>query len=167
MNKLTIIGNLTRDPEQRNLSGGFTVTTFSVAVNKKSKDDRKRSRVFQSDCLAAAWRTASNTSKKGRKVAVIGSVSLNTYTGNDGQNKASLEVNADEVEFLSPADSAQVDDRDERGGFVKVEEKTAFLICSGHQCPYLNRVCLFPVKNRLIRLSSSSRLSLSCHSGTM
>ncbi len=126
MNKLTIIGNLTRDPEQRNLSGGFTVTTFSVAVNKKSKDDRKEAEFFR----VTAWRQLGENCfkylKKGRKVAVIGSVSLNTYTGNDGQNKASLEVNADEVEFLSPADSAQVDDRDERGGFVKVEEKLPF-----------------------------------------
>ena len=102
MNKLMIIGNLVRDPESRSLPTGMNLCTFTVAVNGR-KDEVSFFRV-------TAWRQlAENCQRflaKGRKVAVTGAVSLNTYTAKDGTTKASLEVNADEVEFLSPRDES-------------------------------------------------------------
>lgn len=96
MNKLIIIGNLVRDPESRSLPTGVNLCTFTVAVNGR-KDEVSFFRV-------TTWRgLAENCQRflaKGRKVAVTGAVSLNTYTAKDGTTKASLEVNADEVEFL-------------------------------------------------------------------
>ena len=96
MNKLMIIGNLVRDPESRSLPSGVNLCTFTVAVNGR-KDEVSFFRV-------TTWRgLAENCQRflaKGRKVAVTGAVSLNTYTAKDGTTKASLEVNADEVEFL-------------------------------------------------------------------
>lgn len=96
MNKLMIIGNLVRDPESRSLPSGVNLCTFTVAVNGR-KDEVSFFRV-------TTWRgLAENCQRflaKGRKVAVAGAVSLNTYTAKDGTTKASLEVNADEVEFL-------------------------------------------------------------------
>ncbi|MBO4847779.1 MAG: single-stranded DNA-binding protein [Clostridia bacterium] len=108
MNKLTIIGNLTADPELRTIPSGINVCTFTVAVNRRytsNKDDR------QTDFFrVAAWRQlGENCSRfltKGKKVAVIGEVSARAYEGKDGSLRASLEVTADEVEFLSPRDSA-------------------------------------------------------------
>lgn len=98
MNRITIIGNLTRPPELRTTQSGKNVCTFSVAVNgRNDKTDYFR---------VTAWdKLGDNCHKfldKGRKVAVIGSVSLNTYTANSGENRASIEVLASEVEFLSP-----------------------------------------------------------------
>lgn len=97
MNKLIIIGNLVRDPESRSLPTGVNICTFTVAVNGRKEDDVQFFRV-------TTWRgLAENCQRflaKGRKVAVTGAVSLNTYTAKDGTTKASLEVNADEVEFL-------------------------------------------------------------------
>ena len=99
MNKVFIIGKLTRDPESRQTPGGITICTFTLAVNRRGKDE-KTADFFR----VTAWRQlAENCQRflaKGRKVAVIGSVSLNTYTKKDGSVGASLEVNADEVEFL-------------------------------------------------------------------
>ena len=96
MNNLTIIGNLSRDPELRSTPSGVAVCTFTVAVNRRNNE----ADFFR----CTAWRQlAENCQRflaKGRKVAVRGSVSLNTYTAKDGTTKASLEVNADEVEFL-------------------------------------------------------------------
>ncbi len=96
MNNLTIIGNLSRDPELRSTPSGVAVCTFTVAVNRRNNE----ADFFR----CTAWRQlAENCQRflaKGRKVAVRGSVSLNTYTKKDGSVGASLEVNADEVEFL-------------------------------------------------------------------
>ena len=106
MNKLTIIGNLTKDPELRTTSSGINVCTFSVAVNrKKSRDTEEQQADF---FRVTAWRELGELCArwliKGRKVAVVGPVSVSTYTGNDGKTYANLEVLAQDVEFLTPRD---------------------------------------------------------------
>lgn len=124
MNKIFIIGNLCKDPESRSLPSGVNLCTFTVAVNGR-KDEVSFFRV-------TTWRgLAENCQRflgKGKKVAVVGAVSLNTYTAKDGTTKASLEVNADEVEFLSPRSDAddsgltyQQQQADQRAGFVQVD----------------------------------------------
>ena len=105
MNKLTIIGNLTKDPELRTTQGGVSVCTFTVAVNRKKKDE-KQTDFFR----VTAWRERGEICAKwlikGRKVCVIGPVSVSTYTGQDGATHANLEVMAEEVEFLSSKDDS-------------------------------------------------------------
>ncbi len=107
MNKLTIIGNLTRDPELRSLSSGIQVCTFTVAVNRRNRSQNAENGQPEADFFrVSAWRQLGENCarylSKGRKVCVIGPVSVSTYTGNDGVMRASLEVTADDVEFLSP-----------------------------------------------------------------
>ena len=113
MNKLTIIGNLTRDPELRTTSTGINVCSFTVAVNKKQTAEQRAQNIQpQADFFrVSAWRERGEVCakylQKGKKVCVVGPVSVSTYTGNDGVVRANLEVTADDVEFLSPAgDSA-------------------------------------------------------------
>jgi single-strand DNA-binding protein len=105
MNKLTIIGNLTRDPELRTTSTGVNVCTFSVAVNRRGRRDEQNAQPEADFFRVTAWRQlGENCARfltKGRKVCVIGPVSVHTFTGNDGLTHASLEVTADDVEFLS------------------------------------------------------------------
>jgi len=103
MNKLTIIGNLTRDPELRTTSTGLNVCSFTVAVNRRrsANSNQPEADFFR----VTAWRQLGENCQrylaKGRKVAVVGPVSVSTYTANDGTTRASLEVTADDVEFLS------------------------------------------------------------------
>ena len=103
MNSLTIIGNLTRDPELRSTSAGIPVCSFTLAVNRR-KAGAEAGQPEADFFRVTTWRQmAENCARylvKGKKVAVVGAVSLNTYTAKDGNTKASLEVNADEVEFL-------------------------------------------------------------------
>ncbi len=103
MNKIFIIGNLCRDPELRSTQAGIPVCTFTVAVNRR-KAGAEAGQPEADFFRVTTWRQmAENCNRflaKGRKVAVRGSVSLNTYTKKDGSVGASLEVNADEVEFL-------------------------------------------------------------------
>lgn len=111
MNKLTIIGNLTRDPELRTLNSGVSVCTFTVAVNRRRKAEGQPEADF---FRVSAWRQLGESCakylSKGRKVAVVGVVSVQTYQANDGTTRASLEVTADDVEFLSSRNEADVSD---------------------------------------------------------
>ena len=101
MNKIIIIGNLTGDPAIRTTRDGISVCDFTVAVNGRRKEDPAQ--FFR----VSVWRQmAENCHKylaKGRKVCVTGAVSANTYSGNDGATRVSLDIQASEVEFLSPA----------------------------------------------------------------
>ena len=106
MNRLTIIGNLTHDPELRTTPSGDSVCSFSVAVNRRQRRDAQNNGQPEADFFrVSAWRQlGENCAKylaKGRKVAVVGSVSVRTYQANDGTTRATLEVNATDVEFLS------------------------------------------------------------------
>lgn len=115
MNKLFIVGNLTRDPELRTTPSGVSVCSFTVAVNRRrsQSNDQPEADFFR----VSAWRgLGENCAKylaKGRKVSVVGAVSVSTYQANDGTTRASLEVTADDVEFLSSRQEAQ-----ESGNYV-------------------------------------------------
>ena len=103
MNRLTIIGNLTRDPELRTTTTGATVCTFTVAVNRRAKSGQQPEADF---FRVSAWNQQAETCQrylaKGRKVAVVGQVSVHTYQGSDGKTYAQMDVLANEVEFLTP-----------------------------------------------------------------
>lgn len=102
MNKLFLVGNLVKDPELRTTQSGINVCTFTVAVNKRQKGDSQAAEFFR----VSAWRQlGENCHKflaKGRKVCVVGEVSVSTYTTQNGETRANLEVNAQDVEFLTP-----------------------------------------------------------------
>jgi len=101
MNKLTIIGNLTGDPELRTTQSGISVCAFTVAVNRRKQQGQQPEADF---FRVTAWRQlGENCAKwlvKGRKVCVVGPVSLSVFTGNNGKTYANLEVTAEDVEFL-------------------------------------------------------------------
>ena len=108
MEKTMIIGNLTRDPELRVTQTGINVCSFTVAVNQRASRQQREAgqeppaKFFR----VTAWRElGENCAKylaKGRKVFVEGAINASAYTGEqDGKPHASLELTADNVEFLS------------------------------------------------------------------
>ena len=105
MQQLTIIGNLTKEPETRSTPNGNTVCSFTVAVNRRKKTQGQPEADF---FRVSAWgKLGENCQKyltKGKKVFVAGTVSAHAYNGQNGA-AASLEVFATDVEFLSPKDS--------------------------------------------------------------
>ena len=111
MNKLTIIGNLTRDPEMRTTPNGVNVCDFTVAVNRRVRRDAQNAQPEADFFRVTAWRQlGENCARflaKGRKVAVVGPVSARTYQANDGSTRVSLEVQADDVEFLTSRAEAE------------------------------------------------------------
>jgi len=104
MNKITLIGNLTHDPETRSTPNGVTVCSFTIAVNRRfgNKDGEKQADFFRINAWRQLGENCSRFLAKGRKVAVIGELQARTYEAKDGTTRMSLDVQADEVEFLSP-----------------------------------------------------------------
>lgn len=116
MQKITIIGNLTHNPETRTTQSGVSVCSFTVAVNRRfaNQDGEKQTDFFRVN----AWRgLADNCAKylaKGRKVAVVGELQARMYDGKDGEKRMSLDVQADEVEFLTPKSQAEQPEQSEQ-----------------------------------------------------
>ena len=137
MNRLTIIGNLTRDPELRTTQSGNSVCSFTVAVNRRqSAQQRQNGQQPEADFFrVSVWNqmavVCQNYLAKGRKVAVVGSVSVHTYQGQDGRTYAQLDVMANDVEFLTPKGEATANPEpqtvavpqpvDPQTGFAQVE----------------------------------------------
>lgn len=111
MNKNFYIGNLTRDPELTETSGGTKVCRFTIAVNRSyAGADGER----QADFIpCVAWRgLAENVAKhvrKGNKVAVSGELHTRTYDDAQGHKRNAFEIVASDVEFLSPRSSEEAD----------------------------------------------------------
>ena len=105
MNKVFLIGNLCGDPVTRTTQTGKTVAQFTIAVNRRDKGEVDFFRISAWDKLGD---TCNKWLIKGKKVSVVGSVSASAYIGQDGKARASLEVLAQDVEFLSPAGETPV-----------------------------------------------------------
>ncbi len=135
MNKIILIGNLTRDPEMRTTSTGLNVCSFTIAVNRRRSSQNNTNQPEADFFRITAWRQLGELCQKylakGRKVCVTGSVSVSTFEGKDGTTRASLDVTADDIEFLSSrqddgegrvSSSASGADQSSAGGFTQVDE---------------------------------------------
>lgn len=101
MNKLILIGNLTKDPETRTTPNGKTVCNFDLAVN----DRQGNATYFRISAWEKQGENCQRYLSKGKKVMVTGPVSARAYTDRNGKASVSIEVTANEVEFLSPANA--------------------------------------------------------------
>lgn len=104
MNKVVLIGRLTRDPELRYTASGVAMCTFTLAVDRNfgSRDGGEQ----QADFIPiVAWRKIAETCgkylAKGRLVAVAGRIQTRNYEAQDGSRRYVTEVVGDEVRFLS------------------------------------------------------------------
>ncbi len=104
--QITIIGNLGRDPEMRYTPSGVPVTSFSVAVNESwtSEDGQRQDKTIWFN--VSAWRRQAEICNqyltKGRRVLVVGRLQEPyIYTDQNGNPRASLQITAQEVRFLS------------------------------------------------------------------
>lgn len=103
MFKTMIIGNLTSDPELRTVNANgeqVNVCTLGIAVNERI-GGQERTTFIDVSCWRGLATVCSQYLKKGSKVYVEGSISIHTYTARDGQFKATLRMNAQNVEFLT------------------------------------------------------------------
>ena len=99
MNKVFLIGNLTRDPELTETSGGIKICRFAIAVNRRSAGGEATD--FYN---CTAWRGLGET------VAVSGSIELRNYEDSQGIKRTGIDIIAQDVEFLTPRGNNVGDD---------------------------------------------------------
>lgn len=136
MNKVILVGNLTRDPELSETPNGVPVCRFAIAV---SRDYANANGTRETDFFnITVWRgRAENCGKylkKGNKVAVFGSIQTRSYEDKDGIKRNVTEIVANDVEFLTPK-SAQTDAEDEGSAPVR-KERPELQAIDDNQLPF-------------------------------
>lgn len=107
MNKVILVGNLTKDPEISTTNSGVSVCRFTLAVQRKFRNE---SGDYDADFLnIIVWRELGELThkylSKGRKAGVVGRIQTRSYDAADGTKRYVTEVIAEEVEFLSSRNS--------------------------------------------------------------
>lgn len=106
INKATITGNITRDPELRQTQGGTSVLTIGVAVNDRRKNQQTREWEDYPnyiDCTIFGNRATGVAPhlEKGMKVAIEGKLNQSRWQAEDGTNRSKIGIIVDEIEFMS------------------------------------------------------------------
>ena len=126
MNKVFLIGNLTRDPELSTTSSGVKFCRFSLAVSRSYAKDGKRETEFRP---VVVWRAQADNCarylKKGSKAAVSGSVQTRSYDTPEGSRRYGTEIAADEVQVLSTR-SEEARDGAEVGDLTTIDDELPF-----------------------------------------
>ncbi|MFH1836603.1 MAG: single-stranded DNA-binding protein [Candidatus Omnitrophota bacterium] len=133
LNKVFLMGNLTRDPELRYVPSGTAVANFSVAVNRAYKDNAGEKKEDVSFIRVVVWGKMAEICgeylTKGRPVLVEGRLKSRSWEAQDGQKRSALDVVATSVQFLgsrpaggaSPPSPKQNDDEYQKMGAIDVE----------------------------------------------
>jgi len=96
-NTVTIVGNMTRDPELRYTAKGVPVTDFGVAWNTKDKDGNESVSFFDVTCWRDLAEHVAESLGKGTRVVVYGRLEQDTWENDDGDKRSKVKVIADEV----------------------------------------------------------------------
>jgi single-strand DNA-binding protein len=119
-NRVVLAGNLTRDPELRFTQEGIPVSNFTVAVNRvRSKSEAVD--FFNVSCWRELGETVANYKKKGDPILVEGHLKYRSWQTPNGIKRSSVDVVADNVQFLSRGTSPQA----ELPAPAKLPEQTA------------------------------------------
>jgi len=123
MQSIHFIGRLSRDVDLKTTPNGVQVASFTVAVDRKQKDTEgnKKTDFFNVNVWRGLAEICSKYLSKGKKCYVRGELQMRTYAAKDGTTKVSLDVQADEVEFLSPkTESNEEQSSADANGFTDV-----------------------------------------------
>ena len=116
LNKVLLIGNLTRDPELRYIPSGSAVTSFTLAMNRVYKLQTGEKKEEVSFVRVVVWGRLAEVSneylKKGNPVFVEGRLQSRSWDGPDGQKRSALEVIAANIQFLKQGSSREKEPAD-------------------------------------------------------
>jgi len=111
LNKVFLMGNLTRDPELRYVPSGSAIANFTVAINRAYKDASGEKKEEVSFVRVVVWGKMAEVCgeylTKGRPVLVEGRLKSRSWEGQDGQKRSAMDVVATSVQFLGSRDKKQ------------------------------------------------------------
>ena len=128
LNKVFLIGNLTRDPELRYTPSGTAVVSLRLAVNRKYKDKTGAAREDTCFITANAWdrqaEVCNQYLKKGSPVFIEGRLQSRSWDAPDGQKRTAIDIQAERIQFLSSG-AGRSETRNMDTASVSVADETA------------------------------------------
>ena len=99
-----LIGNICSDIDKQTTASGISYCRFSIAVNRRQKNQNGEYETdfFNFFCWRNLADNCANNLSKGKKVSIVGSIQIRKYTAQDGTPRQAIDIQADDVEFLSP-----------------------------------------------------------------
>ena len=111
LNKVLLIGNLTKDPELRYTPGGVAVANLRLAVNRRYKDKTGEWKEDTCFITVTAWdkqaEVCNQYLQKGRPIFVEGRLQSRSWETNDGQKRTTIDVRAERIQFLGSGGGAK------------------------------------------------------------
>jgi len=125
INRVILVGNLTRDPELRALPSGTSVCSLRLAVNDRIKDKNTGqwtdyANYFDVTVFGQQAERYAEWLGKGRQIAVDGRLRWSEWQTQDGQKRSKVEIIADNVQFIGPREGGQSSGSKSSGGNAKV-----------------------------------------------
>lgn len=117
-NTVTVVGNVTRDPELRFTPGGMAVASFGLAWNRRKQDGDEEVSFFDITCFRQLAENVAESVNRGTRVVVYGALSQRSWENQEGEKRSKVEIIADEVAPSLRWATAEVrkNDRNEGGG---------------------------------------------------
>lgn len=115
-NTVTVVGNVTRDPELRFTQGGMAVANFGVAWNKKRNDGEDEVSFFDVTCFRQLAENVADSITKGARVVIYGTLTQRSWENQQGERRSKIEILADDVAPSLKWASAEVTRNEFRGG---------------------------------------------------
>jgi single-strand DNA-binding protein len=115
-NSITVVGNVTRDPELRFTPAGAAVANFGVAWNLKRQDGEDQVSFFDVTCWRQLAENVAESLTKGMRVVVYGRLEQRSWQTQDGEKRSKVEIIADEVAPSLKWATAEITRNDTRGG---------------------------------------------------
>ncbi|QGG96872.1 single-stranded DNA-binding protein [Actinomarinicola tropica] len=115
-NTVTVIGNVTRDPELRFTPGGMAVASFGVAWNRRKQDGEEEVSFFDITCFRDLAENVAESVAKGTRVVIFGTLQQRSWETQDGDKRSKVEILADEVAPSLRWATAEVRKNDRSGG---------------------------------------------------
>jgi len=115
-NTVTVVGNVTRDPELRFTQGGMAVANFGVAWNKRKKDGEEETSFFDVSCFQQLAENVAESITKGARVVIYGTLQQRSWENQEGERRSKVEIIADDIAPSLRWASAEVRKNEFRGG---------------------------------------------------
>ncbi|HMO00125.1 MAG TPA: single-stranded DNA-binding protein [Miltoncostaeaceae bacterium] len=123
LNRVTLVGRLTRDPELRHTGGGDPICSIRLAVSSRARDESgnwgDRSNYFDVTVFGRQAQTAADYLAKGRRIGVDGRLSWREWQAQDGSKRQSVEVIANDLFFLDSRGEGGGGDQQQAGGWSR------------------------------------------------